>query len=169
MDISAPDTSTFKHLRGVQIGATGQMTQIGNAKSNDPHMQDIKTLLQDMKIATSDKQAEEMLNDPQQSEGIYQFIEQRGGLNEVKRAYRNESIRPTRQPAKQPPPPVRIIYFWIGQRFNMYLIRHISIKIRQLFMLSVRLPGYLHLLHHHDHLIDQGDRCLHRHLLGGSR
>ena len=84
----------------------GQMTQIGNTNKNDPQMQDIKSLLQDMKIAQNEQQAEAMLNDPQQSESIYQFIEQRGGVNEVKRAYRQESTRPSRQPMKQSAPPV---------------------------------------------------------------
>ena len=57
-----------------------------------------------MNIANSEQEAEKMLNDPKQSESIYNFINQRGGINEVKRAYRKESMRPPRQ---QPPPLVR--------------------------------------------------------------
>lgn len=101
-DIGAPVANTFKHLNGVQVGPQGQMTQIGS----NPEMADIKSLLKDMRIAKSDEDAEAMLSDPRQSEGIYQFIEQRGGLNEVKRKLRSESIRPHRAPKQPAPPPV---------------------------------------------------------------
>ena len=47
------------------------------------HVQLIKNLLQDLQIAKSYEHAEEILSDPRQSETIYQFIEQRGGINEV--------------------------------------------------------------------------------------
>jgi len=73
---------------------------------NDPQIQDIKSLLQEMKIAQNEQQAEAMLNDTQHSESIYQFIEQRGGVNEVKRAYRQESTRPPKQPMKRSAPTV---------------------------------------------------------------
>merc|ERR1712227_1147364 len=48
------------------------------------HVQLIKNLLQDLQIAKSYEHAEEILSDPRQSETIYQFIEQRGGINEIK-------------------------------------------------------------------------------------
>ncbi len=64
------------------------------------HVQLIKNLLQDLQIAKSYEHAEEILSDPRQSETIYQFIEQRGGINEVIQARVVDFTRKNRQASR---------------------------------------------------------------------
>ena len=64
-----------------------------------------------------DEQAEQMLLDQKQADGIYQFFDERGGFEKVEKKYRSESILPKDRapfaprpppPMKTPPPPVNL-------------------------------------------------------------
>ncbi|CAG5104900.1 Oidioi.mRNA.OKI2018_I69.chr1.g1652.t1.cds [Oikopleura dioica] len=95
LDISGPVENSFKHLNGVNIGPDGRMKKIGNDQ------EEVVRLLREMNFA-NERDINEMMKNDQQRKQIYQFIDEKGGLESVQRKHRAQSV-------KQPAPQVEIV------------------------------------------------------------
>ncbi|CBY22289.1 unnamed protein product [Oikopleura dioica] len=87
LDISGPVENSFKHLNGVRVGHDGRMQKVDNKDDEQ-----IRRLLGEMNFVGA-HQIDEMMKDETKRTMVYQFIEEKGGIDSVQRKHRAQSVK----------------------------------------------------------------------------